>query len=565
MCRFIVLLMTLMSNVTFAAVVTVGSDASCDFASLQAAIDASPAEATEIRVTNQTVISDSIIVEDKNITVLQGGFDDCDAAENNQLSDPLVATEIANSNDTGLTVFYKSLISHEISIRGFNIHNHDQWGVDVLSRNANESLTVHLSELNLYNNRIGLYVDGAPVTVNFDHGQIYENENTLPGASGGGVRCFDGTVNLMANSSVRNNIATKGGGVAAVRCRFNLYAGDTQPLNDLMFGVVNNQAIEYGGGLLLTDAIFRAVGNNNHPASISGNQTTNPQKLGYGGGIYLSYSSEATLVNARVDGNVAQKQGGGILIRPVSSDTPKPKLNMFSEDCDYSEICSSLSNNRVVSNSGHAGGLALISGAQATIQQTLIQNNQAHFSSFAYLYGDGSSLRMESSLLTNHSGIANNPSRALIVAKDATAFLGAYLTVVANQSDKIINLLFSNNTGQNFELYNSIISNSDAQILDMNDGEDWHDANVDCSILHEAIAADVAGNDTVVGDPGFQGGGDYHLTAEALAANMACTGAFAPTTTDIRGIDRLAADGTADVGAYEYVVGDDVIFKNSFD
>ena len=60
-----------------------------------------------------------------------------------------------------------------------------------------------------------------------------------------------------------------------------------------------------------------------------------------------------------------------------------------------------------------------------------------------------------------------------------------------------------------------------------------------------------AGTGTVLQDPGFVGGGDYHLRPDSAAINSGTnTPAGGLPLTDLDGLDRIA-DGTVDIGAYE--------------
>ena len=114
------------------------------------------------------------------------------------------------------------------------------------------------------------------------------------------------------------------------------------------------------------------------------------------------------------------------------------------------------------------------------------------------------------------------------------------------------------------EVYNSIISNPDSQIINPNGGEDDHDANIDCSLLHDLSTSGFEGNGTQVGSPEFFGNSDYQLQENSLAIDPDCSSANNPLYFDILGVDRLA-DQSADLGAYESTVDDSIIFANGFE
>ena len=138
-----------------------------------------------------------------------------------------------------------------------------------------------------------------------------------------------------------------------------------------------------------------------------------------------------------------------------------------------------------------------------------------------------------------------------------------FLKSLQNGGDYIFNLAFDDNTPQNLEIYNSIISNPDSQIINSNGGDD-HDANIGCSLLHDLSTSGFEGNGTQVGSPQFFGNSDYQLQEKSLAIDPNCSSANNPFYFDILGVDRLT-DQSADLGAYESTVGDSIIFANGFE
>jgi hypothetical protein len=79
-------------------------------------------------------------------------------------------------------------------------------------------------------------------------------------------------------------------------------------------------------------------------------------------------------------------------------------------------------------------------------------------------------------------------------------------------------------------------------------------------------ATGVVQNQSIVGDAGFIGNDNYKLQPTSLAIDRSCSslGEFDIARYDVRGQDHNT-DGVADLGAYENITADDVIFSSGFE
>jgi len=543
-------------------VLTVGdiSDTDCDFTEIQDAVESANSD-IDIRVTNQKVFN-SVSIIDKDVDTLTGGYDTCSAAELDQHSENYIPTEISGlDSHIALYINYDTQSSRTIDFSGFNIRDGAPSGMEVRNDNNNSSLTVNVTVTEIHDNEdYGLKVFGEGAHVDFQ-GLIYNNINSfIENIWGAGVNCFDGTFTMRENSAIHNNRSGIGGGIYADNCTITLYAGGNNSLDDLQSGIYDNHAFSYGGGVRFDDSFVAIIGSDEHPASISNNVSEKN-----GGGIYLSSGNFIQMVNVRIDGNTASDQGGGIYAANFSTDIANQSELTISQSvnsCQYTEICSSISFNKVLSSSTSHGGAAigLYGNNTFNINQTIIQANQAYRGA-VYKGRNQSNLYMEGNLIIeNKKDETTDHSLSLFDTTDQTSTYIDYSTISDNNILRV-----SNNTdalAYTLNVNKSIIDDqNDADILfAINKTQ----VNIYCSILHNDNAIDNSDADTIVGNPGLIGNGNYKPLQDSTAIDPVCSNNTVPNYEDIRNQNRLT-DGFADIGAYESIASDDVIFQSAFE
>lgn len=545
-----------------ADVLTVGAvaDNDCDYNSIQTAID-SGASFMDVRVTNQQVYAAVSILE-KDVEALTGGFDTCATAALNQRVQNYTASEISGANiNFAIYIDYDTQVFRTINVSGFNLHSGNPSGMQVRSSGNTSSLVVNITETSIHDNTDhGLEIFGQFSQVDFQ-GSIYNNINgSKEIIRGAGVYCSSGIFTMRENSAIYNNSAGLGGGVYTSGCDVTLLAGDNNPLDSLEYGIFNNHAYAYGGGARFDDSNVMALGSPDNPVSISNNTSDK-----YGAGIYLSEGNFLEFVNARIDGNIATRGGGGLYMYNFSGDSTDKsefKISQSVNGCHYAEICSSISFNKATGTSVSYGGGAFMAFGlnDLTIYQTLIQGNQAYRGA-VYHGRNSANMVMEGNLIIDSKKDDTlNLALSLFTTEDLTSSDLSYSTIANNDVMRITH----NADAQPYVLnLNKIIitSENDADILSAINNTQ---VSINCSILHNDTAIDYSDADTVIAVPGFIGNGQYKLLADSIAVDPACTNNTVPAYEDIRTQNRLI-DGDADIGAYESIASDDVIFIGGFE
>ena len=140
------------------------------------------------------------------------------------------------------------------------------------------------------------------------------------------------------------------------------------------------------------------------------------------------------------------------------------------------------------------------------------------------------------------------------------------MTLADNSGTNYFNVQYDNNNPQVLEVDSIILANGDATIANLNNDGGNHDAQLKCSLVEAIDASGVAQNSSFVADPKFIGNGNYKLMPSSFAIDTSCIniGEFDIARYDVRDQDRNANDDP-DLGAYESIALDDVLFSNSFE
>jgi predicted outer membrane repeat protein len=425
------------------------------------------------------------------------------------------------------------------------------------------------------------------------HTQVDYNTATN-GGSGGGIR-VEGDATLHADEpdiTIHDNTAAdKGGGIAVIGPA-SAHIGSSGGFFLGRLGVVYNNSAHNGGGIAV---IAQSTGS--AEVDLLATDPANPVLVqnnyayqGNGGGVYLVpyiYTEAGGAVptnpavlhmeGAHIDGNAAN-EGAGIyadvnsVFAYVAYAYAGGWVNMYSgSSCATGQECNSVSNNRAVTLDSHgneistAGSAILIqtNGIFAAQQLAMRGNQGAH----AIRVADG----------------LNSP-----LALDTCLFAGnivsAELITLASASASINQCTIANNTNiaegyvlvranANLTLTNSIFAQGSQQsVLDTNTGATM---NLDYVMAQEtASLLALGGTHIIQADPAFvdPGHGDYHLGPYSPAIDVA-----PPVTGDDRDLENLPRDhdlanvpninGDRDLGAYErqFECAADTIFCNGFE
>lgn len=560
--KFLILVLVSIQTIAAPIVLSVGkaTDNDCDFNSIFDAVNSGNVN-MDIRVSNELITTTGVSISDNKVSFLSGGYFNCADAENGVIDIITPYSEISNlNNGPALSIIYLTTVSQTIDVSGFKIYD-SQGGVQVFSGASNTSLTVNMDGVDIYDNIFyGLKTTGDGVVINYDHGNI---ENNIDGTFGGGVECYDGAINFGEIVKIEANSASFGAGIYARKCAIKMLAGDNNAISSLQYGVINNIADHAGGGIFLDESTLIGFDTSNHPVSISNNTVTSDALDGRGGGVYMLSGSGLLLSNARIDGNQAKIAGGAIASFHHDNTLAEPSFQLGRDvaGCSYAEICVSLSGNTVSSDDSYGAGVSQDGGGFGYVMNAKIENNVSLTATSVFKAKSNSQLFLINDL------IINNQSQVHLIDQQDESFVGIqYSTFSENTVQNYFNVQYDNNNAQTLEVTAAIIKNGQATIAMLNGDDGNHDAQVKCSLVETDDTSGVVQNQSVIGLPNFVGNGNYKLSPNSIAINSNCTtvAEFDLAEIDIRGQSRLE-DGTADLGAYESIAIDDVVFQNGLE
>jgi len=512
----------------------------------------------DIRISNELITTTGVTITDYDVINLSGGYFNCADAENGILDIFNPYSEITNLNaGPALRLSYITRNSHIIDISGLKFHD-SNGGITVTSGAGNTSLTINMSSVDIYDNIFhGLKTSGTGVVINYDHGVI---ENNIDGDFGGGLNCTDAEIHFGEDVKINNNKANLGGGIYAKRCTVYMLAGDTGANN---YGIVNNKANNAGGGAYLDESFLLGFGLLSHPISISNNAVLNDTVDGRGGGIYIESGSSMQITNARIDGNKAKLSGGAIATVHSNANISAPTFLVGRDvgGCSYAETCVSLSGNTVSNNASYGVAISQRGGGFGYVLNALIENNTSTTATSVFKVRTNAQLYLISDI------VVNNQSQNHLIDQQNESFVGIqYSTLADNIVQNYFAVQYDNNNPQTLEVTATIIKNGQATIAFLDGDNGNHDAQVKCSLVEVNDTTGVVQNQSIIGEPHFIGNGNYKLLTDSIAIDSNCTTVAINDLAelDARGQSRLD-DGNADLGAYEIIPLDDIIFTNSFE
>ncbi|MGB0135242.1 hypothetical protein, partial [Dokdonella sp.] len=320
--------------------VTVGSEATCSFHTINDAINSVPSGGSvTIRLSNN-VVSDPFLSIDRNVT-LTGGYSNCSDISSDANA-PSVIQGIGNNQPVGFISGFANPIAVTVSLSRVRI----QGGVAPKGAGLRigGAASVRLTSVELTDNVAGefgggVYIDGsngAQLTIQSDT-QLTDN---VAIQRGGGIYCLNantesgGKVDFRDGDIVDNVAGAHGGGVYLENCEMTgslsgerRIASNEVDRVDYPEAVVDEYGSASGAGIYATSASHLSLGSRSSTTLIEGNVGRNKVYDGFGshyevdrgdgGGLTLLNDSVAELTNTHIANNQAA-DGGGVMVRGLA-------------------------------------------------------------------------------------------------------------------------------------------------------------------------------------------------------------------------------------------------------
>lgn len=326
-------------------------------------------------------------------------------------------------------------------------------GVSLISGAA-----LSLESVNIINNKsvdggAGIYVNGS--NLNVQNSRITGNNSTLPGAGGGAINFFNGTL-LMTGTNVSGNTASNGGAMAFAFVSLARIENSS---------ITGNNGVR-GGGIYNAVSALRMSN-----VTISGNRAS---ELG-GGFVNANDNGHVTLRNCTVAGNSATNSGGGFY------------------NFGGTNITTTIANTIIADNSA-INGADIFNSFSSILLREGANIIETEIIGGGGIGGGGSSSQVDpmlfpldtngSQITVSHNFAPNSPARNAGVNGEALNTLSAPLTTDQR------GLGYSRVAGSSVDIgAYEFISSVVTKTADTNDGV----CNADCS-LREAVAAAIPGS-----------------------------------------------------------------------
>ncbi len=521
---------------------TVGDGMSCDYSSIQSAIDSTLSNT--IRIASDKAYFENITIDDRNL-VLTGGYGSCEDAENN-ITD--LSKAVIDGGDSGSVI----LISGNSQVRDIELRHLAIGNGDVgLASTADANITAN-DLVVLLNNTAGVFLFGGNNTLNME--DVLINSNSGPGVACGGS---DNVFSIRGDSTIsENSSSTTGGGLTIVsECDANLYA----PLT-----VTENTANGHGGGIYVGSGSLvnlRGIDVTYNQADFDGDDDGN------GGGLFVADpTSIVNAVNTTFEGNMAYS--GGAVAAQDSGYFGSYAENTQNNPCSQIGQCSLFTGN----SAQNRGGVlhATTEGSIKVLHAFVTGNGLLNEGLVAHASVDGSVV-MEGSMIVKNGG-EDLPGNSLFFVNgisgnnQATIKLN-HVTVAANHvSGSVVNNFFGV-----FEMDASIVQDD----VNVSNAVAPATHSFECVIAHETSSFS-AGGTVTIDDPAFINPSannfrlkpsspaiDYCYSAEPLTVELGYDIDLENRDYDDPNVTNL--HGTYDLGADEYRWDNDLIFMDGFD
>lgn len=520
-------------------VFTVGTDNTCDFNSIQAAIDTIPAGNTtthSIRITNQQLWPGGLFIGNKHNISLQGGFANCVDASTGAGNGPNAVLDGVGEAFPGITVHNNSTA---INLFKITVQNFTSLGGVVYTDHASGNI----SQSVLSNNRRALFDSvGGGLSVSADSNVKISNSlvNGNESFNGGGLACDDSVLRVV-NTTISNNKTVltgsdfanrgKGGGLYATNFCFlsiDNYITVSNEGNGFGKKITHNTATIQGGGLfadggsnVTINKTFTATTANGQQVVFEDNQIVHDvQFVVNGAGMAITgpgtevEAHQLALYGNDIDASMLFGSGGGLFVS--NGATFSLRLNKAHNHCLQENIpttmCNLIQGNTVTN--GSAAGLAVNSDAEAHIYQTEISGNVAASTHVASVFG--AVLNMQGNVLHNNGLLFNPITTPLIAASTGSEVHVDFSTIADNHL--FSGPVLSGFAADRIALTRSIIAENNDPVFADNQQNPSNVTLFRCLLTHENSS--FFGTTIVLGSADFITGSTYRLDQGSLGLAM---------------------------------------------
>ncbi|MBN8481634.1 MAG: hypothetical protein J0L88_08605 [Xanthomonadales bacterium] len=572
------------------AIHRVGADAACDFATLQAAINAASTQADDLTIIRLVTSPNNVAATafDRNLEI-DGRYADC-------ASDTPVDTARRTLSGTGgdsvLRIASSMAGRRSVTLRNLVIRDGGPFGAVGTGIGGGMTITGPV-DVEILDSRIGdnasnrgggIYIAGSQPTLALDRNTIVGADETLglPGnravaggsepGRGGGIYCAGASVTIHDARLRTNSADGDGGGIDASDCR--LLIEPRPEFTDAGNGFVTfylNSAGGNGGAMNLRDgseAFWRSLPTGHFGGRASGNRA-----IGRGGAVHLADASDLVGDWLRFEDHGADDRGGSFAVEGASNLILRGGAGFRCIDTD----CPGIFGTRGITEGESAtligGAVYAGSGANVDLRQQRLYENYAENGSALHLAGSSTTADLRSVLIARNLlyGVGNGTSTIELTTSAKVQM--RYVTMMGNfrASNQFPGLALA---------ASSIRANGSAATVELRNSLVWNDAELvfrglvgaaisgSCVYAHEngsfgsATVADPLYVDTTGTTP------DFSLEAASPALDRCATSGT--NEADIFGLarpqDLMRPDfsGPFDAGAIERP-SDDRIFADGFE
>ncbi len=486
-----------MPNEPTGTLITVGSDAACDYSNLTAATFANGSIPNIYVRVAKNAVPNLHTLPGRNMSI-EGGYDTCSDTT------PSGRTVIAGTGNLGsvlwLTASYTGSTSYTVNLTNLDIQD----GIGQTGRGGgvtiNGPFKVFMSNTVVRNNSSGT---GGGIYIKGQAGDAGGNELTqivLSGNSevkfnsadrGGGIACEEKANVRIYDAAVNNNEVTEvGGGLYSVGCHTTVYEARPGFAQGLFFNEANG-SFTGGGGIYADSGSVFLRGGLNGPARVVGNSAD------LGGGIYLRNNAKLYAYDSEISTNTAII-GGGVY---AENSTTVIARTREGAGCHDPMRCSKLSENWATApgaTTGGGGGAVFADGGTTRISGTFMEKNRAFGGrgmAVRVINAPGSNagfdqngLRILGSVVAENTddGGAVDGYESIIEFKNSSGVVG-FTTFARN--GPVPNIVYTPATGTFYEIdvYGSIFDASTGNAA--GPGSSGPVPNGDCNRLHENTSA----------------------------------------------------------------------------
>lgn len=562
-------------------IVTVGPGATCDFNSLQLAINSAStgaADLTEIRLTAD-ILDQSVSITDRNITI-RGDFVGCNGNPPARIRRS-IAGDLMNSviratttGDTPRTLTLRELIVRDggadsAAELGGGVFVQGRVGLVLDAVSVSRNVSVRGGGIAVVGPFASVLLDGDSI-IGSDAGAMLNGNGTqslfpLMGI-GGGIYCSGGTV-VVRRASIRSNTSSvHGAGIFASDCTVEIVqaAGNAGSVRAVITG---NVAFGGDGGGIYATGGSVVSWRGTQAGAIAGAALNNRANTGSGGAVFLTGASDFIGEYVRFVDNRAEVRGGAIAVEDTSNLILRGGDGM---NCASVGNCPGIFGTRGITEGESAtligGAIHASAGAQVLLTQQHLYDNFANNGSALHLNGSATRAVLSGVLVARNVlyGVGNGTS-TIELTSSADAVL-RHVTMATNFRvsagfpgiERAVSSLRANGAQGTVEMRNSSFFDDAVSVVRLLVGAT---VEAGCVLAHES--ASVPGASVIdpqyvntVGDfPDFglgpsSPGLDRCLTSGANEADVEGR----PRPIDIIGISN--GPGAFDVGAFERFTDD---------